>query len=424
MKIHVDTFGCSSNQASSEIILGIIKSLGYEIVSEENADVIILNSCTVKSTTEQKILYKIKNLGEKGKYVIVTGCMPEVQLEDILQNNPEAYILGINSISRIGDILRAITNNKKKYYILDSNSNGLIKVPRVRFNPNIHISQLSQGCNNSCSYCIVKYARGPLKSFELNNIVQDIKQGLDEGCREIWLTSQDNAQYGIDINNTLPELLESICSLSGNFKIRIGMMNPFSIKPIMSELLDIFENEKIYKFLHLPIQSASNKVLQKMNRMHTIDEANDIIKKFKKRFDDCTLFTDIIVGFPGEENEDFMQTVKWVEEYKPEKINISRYTPRPHTLALKYPNIDPDIIIKRSNILHSVCENVKIEARKKMMNWQGEVFISKEAKIKGLMARTSSYKPVIIPTSSAMLGTFYNVKIYDYTPGYFIGKII
>ena len=430
MKVHVSTFGCSANQASAEVMMATIRSLGHELVSEKYADVVVLNTCTVKYSTEQKILHKIRELGEKGREVIVAGCMPEVQLEDIIHNNPDAHILGVNSISRIGDVLNSIAEPQlsshhisgQALHVFSSEPQGFINVPRFRFNPNIHICQLSQGCNNACSYCIVRFVRGPLKSFNPDSIIEDIKQGVAEGCREIWLTSQDNAQYGTDIGYLLPQLLERICDIPGDFKVRVGMMNPFSVLPILDELLNAFDHDKIYKLIHLPIQSASNDVLKRMNRFHSIEEANHIINCFRDRFDDLTLFTDIIVGFPGEQDADLIKTVEWVREYRPEKVNISRYTPRPHTKALEYRNIDSRIVAQRSNELHAVCEEVKIAVRKSMMGWKGRVFISKEAKVKGLMARTASYKPVVIPESSAIPGSYCEVEIFDATPGYFLGR--
>ena len=432
MKVHVSTFGCSANQASAEVMMATIRSLGHELASEEHADVVLLNTCTVKYSTEQKILHKIKDLGEKGIEVVVAGCMPEVQLEDIIRSNPDAHILGVNSISRIGDVLNTIaapdicsqSTSQRSLHVFSDEPEGFINVPRLRFNSNIHICQLSQGCNNACSYCIVRLVRGPLRSFHPDSIVKDIEQGVAEGCREIWLTSQDNAQYGMDIDFRLPQLLEGICEIPGDFKVRLGMMNPSSVLPILEELLDAFEKDKIYKLVHLPIQSASNDVLKRMNRSHSIEKADLIINSFRDRFDDLTLFTDIIVGFPGENEADFVKTVEWVKKQKPEKVNISRYTPRPHTKALEYRNIDSRIVVQRSNELHDVCEEVKIGARKSMMGWKGRVFISKEAKVKGLMARTASYKPVIIPESSAIPGSFCEVEIIDATPGYFLGRII
>lgn len=411
--------------------MATIRSLGHELVSEKNADVVVLNTCTVKYSTEQKILHKIRELGEQGKEVVVAGCMPEVQLEDIIHNNPDAHILGVNSISRIGDVLNSIAEpqfsshhtSRQALHVFSSEPQGFINVPRLRFNSNIHICQLSQGCNNACSYCIVRFVRGPLKSFNPDSIIEDIIQGVAEGCREIWLTSQDNAQYGIDIGYQLPQLLEKICDIPGDFKVRVGMMNPFSVLPVLDELLDAFEHDKIYKLIHLPIQSASNDVLKRMNRFHSIEEANHIINCFRERYDDLTLFTDIIVGFPGEKDTDFMKTVEWVKDYMPEKVNISRYTPRPRTKALEYRNIDSRIVAQRSNELHFVCEKVKTAVRESMMGWKGRVFISKEAKVKGLMARTASYKPVVIPESSAIPGSYCEVEIFDATPGYFLGRV-
>ncbi len=432
MKVHVSTFGCSANQASAEVMMAAIRDQGHELVPEEHADVVVLNTCTVKYTTEQKILHKIRELGEKGIEVVVSGCMPEVQLEDIIRNNPDAHILGVNSISRIGEVLNSIASpdirsqitSRQALHVFSHEPEGFINVPRLRFNPNIHICQLSQGCNNTCSFCIVRSARGPLRSFHPDSIVKDIEQGINEGCREIWLTSQDNAQYGMDTGLRLPQLLERICAIPGDFKVRVGMMNPFSALPILEELLDAFENSKIYKLVHLPVQSASNDVLKKMNRFHSIEEANLVINSFRDRFDDLTLFTDIIVGFPGEKDVDFLKTIKWVRDYMPEKVNISRYTPRPHTKALEYRNIDSRIVAQRSNELHDVCEKVKVSVRNSMIGWQGRVFISKEAKLKGLMARTASYKPVVIPESSAVPGSSCDVEIFDATPGYFLGRVI
>lgn len=429
MKVSVATYGCSANQASAEIMMETIKKLGHELVAEKDADVVVCNTCTVKYTTEQKILHKIRKLEEKGVDVIVSGCMPQVQLDDILKNNPKAHILGVNSISRIGDILEGIEGldgkqDSERMEIITHKPEGFLNTGRVRMNPNIHICQISQGCNYRCAYCIVREARGKLVSFDPEDVVRDIETAVSEGCREIWLTSQDNGQYGMDLDIRLPELLNRICEIEGNFKVRVGMMNPFSVTPILDELVDAFDNDKIYKLLHLPIQSASEDVLKKMNRFHSISDVDEIISRFESRFDDFTLFTDIIVGFPGETEEDFKETVEWVKKYRPDKVNISRYTPRPHTKAFNYRNIDSRIVVRRSNELHKVCEEVKLESKKKMVGWTGEVFVSKEAKLKGLMARTDSYRPVVIKDSKLSPGQRGKVEITEATPGYFMGKVI
>ena len=428
MKVHVSTYGCSASQASAEIMKASIRDNGHELVPEKDADVLVINTCTVKYTTEQKILHKIAAAGDSGKEVIVSGCMPEVQLEDILHQNPQAHILGVNSVSRITDVIDSIAlgesgSGKGRMQLFMDEPEGFQNVPRIRYNPNIHICQLSQGCNFSCSYCIVSIARGKLRSFKPQEILNDISSAVSDGCREIWLTSQDNGQYGTDGDVLLPELLKMICDIPGHFKLRVGMMNPFSVLPILDDLLDAFDNEKVYKLLHLPIQSASDEVLERMNRYHDISAANDIIHRFRERFPDLTLFTDIIVGFPGETDQDFKLTFDWVKEFRPDKVNISRYTPRPHTQAWTLRKIDSRIIVRRSNELHTLCEGIKLEAKNSMIGWEGEVFISKEAKTKGMMARTDSYKPVVIPDCNRLPGTVCRVRVYDATAGYFLGEV-
>lgn len=441
MKIYFETFGCAANQASAETMLNIIKSARHNIVSEKDADVYICNSCTVKYTTEQKILHKIKRFGEIGKDVIVAGCMPEVQLNKILNENPEALIVGVNAPARIRDALRQIelrrekTNgqtskqtNANEYIFNCEKPEGFLNLPKIRYNENIHICQISTGCNFGCSYCIVRLARGNLISFPPEEIVRDIKRSVLEGCREIWLTSQDNAQYGTDFKKDdlhygirLPDLLRRICDLDGEFKIRVGMMNPFSVLPILDDLADAFDDPKIYNFLHLPIQSASYDVLKRMNRMHKTDDVETIINKFRSKFPDIDLFTDIIVGFCEETDEDFIKTAEWVKKFRPDKVNISKYSPRPGTKAYPLKNLDSRIVKSRSAELTRIADEIKLESKEKMIGKNVYVFISKYAKQKGVLARTDNYRPVIIRKTDLKPGQSALVKITEATPGYFIG---
>ncbi len=433
MKVYLESFGCSASQASAEIMKASIERLGHELLGPEAADqaeVYICNSCTVKYTTEQKILYKIRSMGEKNMEVIVSGCMPEVQLEDILHANPEAHILGVNAISRLGELLSLIEQRKNKglpgrehLEFRASEPVGFLNVPRERSNPNIHICQISQGCNFACSYCIVKYARGKLHSFPPNEIIEDIRSAVAEGCREIWLTSQDDSQYGMDTGVRLPELLRMISEIPGDFKVRVGMMNPFSVLPILDDLVEAFDSDKVFKLLHLPIQSASHSVLKRMNRLHKMDVVDTIITKFRARFEDLSLFTDIIVGFCNETDDEFKETVEWVQKYRPEKVNISRYSPRPHTKAFSFRNLDSRISVQRSHELHKVCEKVKLGSKQAMIGWKGRAFISKYTEIGDVLTRTDAYRPVVISGSNLKPGQYANVEIIAAKPGYFLGKL-
>jgi threonylcarbamoyladenosine tRNA methylthiotransferase CDKAL1 len=434
MKIYLESFGCSASLASAEVMRAAIKNLGHELLDPPSADlaeVYICNSCTVKYTTEQKILHKIRSMGEKNKEVIVSGCMPEVQLEDILHANPQAHILGVNAVLRLGDILSSIEQRKtygltggERLEIQTIEPAGFLNVPRERSNSNIHICQISQGCNFACSYCIVKHARGKLRSFPPEEIVEDIRFAVADGCREIWLTSQDDSQYGMDTGLKLPELLCLISEVPGDFKVRVGMMNPFSVLPILDDLVDAFDSNKIFKLLHLPIQSASHSVLKEMNRLHKMDALDMIITKFRSRFDDISLFTDIIVGFCGETEEDFKETVEWIKKYRPEKVNISRYSPRPHTKAFSFRNLDSRLSVQRSHELHRVCEKIKLESKREMIGWKGRAFVSKYTELGDVLTRTDSYRPVVISGSNLSPGQYVNVEIVAAKPGYFLGKLI
>ena len=433
MKVYLESFGCSASQASAEIMKASVERLGHKLLGPDaanQAEVYICNSCTVKYTTEQKILYKIRSMGEKNVEVIVSGCMPEIQLEDILHANPEAHILGVNAISRLGELLSSIEQRKKKglpggarLEFRTSEPLGFLNVPRERSNPNIHICQISQGCNFACSYCIVKHARGKLRSFPPDEIVEDIRAAVADGCREIWLTSQDDSQYGMDTGVKLPELLRMISEIPGDFKVRVGMMNPFSVLPVLDDLIDAFDSDKIFKLLHLPIQSASHSVLKRMNRVHKMDAVDTIIKKFRARFEDLSLFTDIIVGFCDETDADFKETVEWVQKYRPEKVNISRYSPRPHTKAFSFRNLDSRISVQRSHNLHKVCEQIKIESKQAMIGWKGRAFVSKYTEIGDVLTRTDAYRPVVISGSNLKPGQYVDVEIVAAKPGYFFGKL-
>ena len=435
MKVYLESFGCSASQASAEIMKASVERLGHKLLGPDTvdqADVYICNSCTVKYTTEQKILYKIRRMGERGIQVIVSGCMPEVQLEDILHANPEAHILGVNAVSRLGDLLSSIEQRQKegrlqgeeRLEFQTSEPLGFLNVPRERSNPNIHICQISQGCNFACSYCIVKHARGKLRSFPPDDIVEDIRSAVADGCREIWLTSQDDSQYGLDTEFKLPALLRMISEIPGDFKVRVGMMNPFSVLPILDDLVEAFDSDKVFKLLHLPIQSASHSVLKKMNRLHKMDAVDAIITKFRARFEDLSLFTDIIVGFCDETDDDFKETVEWVQKYRPEKVNISRYSPRPHTKAFSFRNLDSRISVQRSHELHKVCEQIKIKSKQAIIGWKGRVFVSKYTEMGDVLTRTDSYRPVVISGSNLRPGQYADVEIVSAKPGYFLGKLI
>ncbi|MEA3229491.1 MAG: tRNA (N(6)-L-threonylcarbamoyladenosine(37)-C(2))-methylthiotransferase, partial [archaeon] len=261
MDIFIETYGCSANQSNSEIMGGLLCEAGHNLVREEDADLMIINSCTVKIQTERKITRRLEKLRYSAKKILVTGCMGEVQKERIEDMHPDASIIGLNETGKVAEIVKRIEAGER-VVMLESKPEDMVCLPKRRVNPVINITQIATGCLGDCSYCIVRSAKGALRSFPVNKIIDDVRKALDEGCKEIWLTAQDTGCYGFDTGVRLPALLRKITSINGDFKIRIGMMNPAHVRSIQDDLITAFLNKKMYRFIHMPVQSGSDEVLK------------------------------------------------------------------------------------------------------------------------------------------------------------------
>ncbi|HDJ96655.1 MAG TPA: tRNA (N(6)-L-threonylcarbamoyladenosine(37)-C(2))-methylthiotransferase, partial [Candidatus Aenigmarchaeota archaeon] len=305
-KVYMEIYGCAANQADFEIAAGLLKRAGFKLTkSPKDSDLNLIFTCNVKVPTEQRMIYRIEELTKTGKPLIVAGCMPMVQRDLIERINPKASLIGPHSIHKIVDIVER-TIKREKVVSLSYEKTVKVCLPRVRRNPIIAIVPIAEGCAwQRCTYCIVKYERGKLFSFPERLIVKEVESSVKEGCKEIWITSQDNACYGLDIGTDLPKLLNSITKVKGKFYVRVGMMNPVYVKNFVDRLINSYKSSKIFKFLHLPAQSGSNRILKAMKRGYSIKDFVRIVEKFRKRFKLLTLSTDIIVGFPGESEEDF-----------------------------------------------------------------------------------------------------------------------
>jgi MiaB-like tRNA modifying enzyme len=347
MEIYFETYGCQANQNNTEIMKGLVRQAGLEITGNLSiADIIVINTCIVKGRTEKKIERRIKDLSKLGKPVIVSGCLPEVRKNKEYLDNENIYLLGTHHFLDINKLIRKISENKRKEFLDFKNEEKLLtgKIPK---NKKIGITQISEGCLGNCSFCLVKYAKGKLFSYQEDKIIKNIKNDLEAGAKIVHLTSQDNASYGLPEERNFPGLLKKISKLKGNFKIKIGMMNPDNVLPILNDLIKIYKNKKVEKFLHLPVQSGSNKILKKMNRKYKIGDFIKIVKRFKEEISDLELWTDIIVGFPGETREDFEKTKRLLKHIKFNKINLSRFWKREGTKAAEMKQLSQQIIKKR-----------------------------------------------------------------------------
>jgi len=302
-----------------------------------------------------------------------------------------------------------------------------LNLPRIRVKPVIGIVPINYGCLGSCAYCCVVFARGHLRSYGIQEIVERVKKDLATGIREFWVTSQDMACYGRDIGTNLAELLDAICDVEGDFRIRVGMMTPNVVMGILDELIQAFKNEKVFKFIHLPVQSGSDQILKRMRRFYSVDDFKRIVDTFRKHFPDVTLATDIICGFPGESREAFEETLQLIEEVKPDIVNISKFFSRPRTIAADmHKDFVPFQEIKRrSSIAAELARKITFERNQRWVDWAGNIFIDEIGKISdSWVGRNFTYKPITVKSANNLFGKTLNVEIVKAFSTYLEGGLI
>jgi MiaB/RimO family radical SAM methylthiotransferase len=260
----------------------------------------------------------------------------------------------------------------------------------------------------------VVFARGSLRSCETDEIVQRVQSDVQAGAREVWLTGQDMACYGRDIGINLVDLLQAVCAIEGEFFVRVGMMTPNYVLDMLPQLVDAFRDEHVYKFLHLPVQSGDNQVLKRMNRFYSADDFRRIVDAFRRAIPSVTIATDVICGFPSESEEAFERTMKLIEEVKPDVVNVSKFFPRPRTLAEKMtPRIFASDVKERSKRLAELVRLVSAEKNAAWMSWTGKILVDERGKQAGSwIGRNFAYKPVVVKSENeSLLGRFLNVQV-------------
>ena len=430
--VKIITYGCAVNRSDSEILAGLLEKENYTVIfegekakeeeKEDKADFVIINTCIVKHTTYNKVLARIKKEVEKrGKEnVIVAGCLPSA-LPEIVEKIGCPYI----TVESLEDVLKILESGKRKR--VENQRMEKVNLPRKRINKGIHIQQISSGCLGKCTFCITKFARGNLYSYDLNEIVEDVEKAIDQGIKEIWLTSQDNACYGFDKGTNLADLLKELTKIKGKFWIRVGMMSPGYLKPFLDDLIKAYESEKIYKFIHVPVQSGSERILKMMKRPHTVKDFVDVVNAFRRKFDKLSVWTDVIVAFPGETEKDFEETKKLMESVKPDFINVSRFSSHKKTEASKMLQLPSGVKKERSREMVALMRKISKEKNKEWLGWKGEVLITEYNEEKeNWIGHNYAYKQIVIkgPREPNLIGEFVKVKIIDYGHAHLEGEII
>jgi MiaB-like tRNA modifying enzyme len=396
-KVYIETYGCRYNFGDTANLVEVLRKHGGSCVaSPEEADAIVINTCTVVGPTERRMLRRLSTFREKSLFV--TGCMPLVQRESILAVCSPVII----TPDQIHEAYRSIQTVAPS---------------------GVGIVQIAKGCLGRCTYCITRLARGRLESFPQEEIHEKVRAFVEAGTFEIQLTAQDVSAWGMDKGNTLPELLTSLCTLTGNYRIRVGMMNPATVIGILNELMDVFESERLFRFLHIPVQSGSDRILKRMGRDYTVQDFEDIISAFRRRYPDINISTDVIVGFPGETGEDFSCSLDLIGRIKPSKVNITRYSARPFTGPFSEKDFPDSLKKDRSRILNAYAEKQYTAVNHQLLGTIVSCVVTEKLIPGSVMARTASYLGVVIG-EDLPIGTLAEVFLKKDRKYFFMGDCI
>ena len=418
-KIWVEAYGCSASFADSEMISGLIVNGGHTLAQDPaESDLNLIVTCSVKDATASKMIHRIKQ--SQSKPLVVAGCLPKAERQTVEKFAQNASMMGPNSIGKTLQVIET-TLGGSKIVVLEDTDLSKVGIPKIRLNPIVGIIEIANGCMSECTFCQTKLAKGDLNSYRIGDIVRQVKRELTDGCKEIWLSSTDNGCYGLDIGEDLSSLIDQVIQIPEDFRIRIGMMNPMFMPRIRDNLLKSFENGKVFRFLHVPVQSGSNEVLNNMKRGHTVETFKNVVRKFRTKFDSFTISTDIIVGYPTETRGNFEETIELLEETKPDIVNLSRYSQRPGTVAADMAQVDAAEIKRRSKQVTELINGISLENNKKWIGWEGEVLFdeSLDGQIKG---RNFAYKPIFV-NEITEIGQTCPVRVVDATNHSLIGEI-
>lgn len=426
MKFFIRTFGCQMNELDSQLMEGILQSKGYLPATEEEADILIYNTCSVRDLAERKVMGKIGLLSRKKKRALIgiAGCMAMSKKEALLKKFPQIdFVLGTNNISDLGAVIDDVLLKKQRILKTDEEANFADYSIAQRPSKVKAFVSIMKGCNNFCSYCIVPYTRGREKSRELISIIEESRKLADSGYKEITLLGQNVNSWGKEWNLKFSDLLYELDKISGLERIRFLTSHP---KDISLDLMHaIKELPSVCEFVHFPAQSGSSRILKLMNRRYTVDEYLQKVDQLKEIIPNVTLGTDIIVGFPSETEEDFKMTLKLFEKVRFSTAFIFAYSPRKNTPAFDFTDdVSEEIKDSRLQSLMALYRSILDEENKNLINTTQEILVERFNKDnKFLKGKTRTFKKVIFEGPSSLIGTLQMVKLVDSKHDTFIGKI-
>ncbi|MGC9554055.1 MAG: tRNA (N(6)-L-threonylcarbamoyladenosine(37)-C(2))-methylthiotransferase [Thermoplasmatota archaeon] len=413
MQVCVETYGCAANQGDAAMVQGVLEQQGHTVVdSPGQAEVVVLMTCIVIDTTQQRMLHRLRILQSQGKRVVVGGCLPAALPALTRQVAPDAPVLPPRSIHTVADLLAG-----------RKGPGGEADKARLPRRMGLRLSiPIADGCRQACSYCITRLARGWLTSYSEEGLVAAAGEAVRRGCRELRLTAQDTAAYGLDTGASLASLVGHISDLEGDFRIRVGMMHPATAGQRLEEVVRVLSLPKVYRFLHLPLQSGSDAVLRDMRRRHTVAQFMEVVESVRSRLPQVSLATDVIVGFPGETQEQFMDTCRVLEELKPDVVNVTRFSARPRTPAKTLPGrVSTRVAKQRSRLMSEVADRVTLARHAGLVGTTVRALLL-ERLGDVVLGKTDTYCSLHVPEGP--LGGVVEARVTDAAPTHVMGEVI
>ena len=433
----VDTYGCQQNEADSEIIRGILLEMGYNHVEDENeADLIVINSCAVREHAEQRVLGNVGQLihvkRKRNCLIAVCGCMVQqpAMAEKIKKSYPHVkLVFGVHALPRFPELLhRALTQEKRVFDIQQSDGEIAEGLPVMRKDNTKAWVSIMYGCNNFCTYCIVPYVRGRERSRDPKKIVAEVRALVENGCRDVTLLGQNVNSYGNDLDAGVDfsSLLEMINEIPGDFRIRFMTSHPKDATPRLFDTMA--KCEKVAHHIHLPFQSGSDRILGLMNRRYDGAKYRELVAYARSKMPDISLTSDVIVGFPGETEEDFEGTMKLIEDLGFDGLFVFIYSKRSGTPAAEMEDNTPrEEKVKRFQRLFDRQDEITAEKSKKLLGAEVDVLVEsvqEEQNGYNLLARCESNRPVYVKGDESLVGKFLKARITDSSKWGMYGELV
>ncbi|MCX6678513.1 MAG: tRNA (N(6)-L-threonylcarbamoyladenosine(37)-C(2))-methylthiotransferase [Methanothrix sp.] len=408
MKFYIETFGCTANLGNSQDLARALQEMGHIPTSLHEADAVIVNTCAVTEKTQRKVLRRLSLL--QGERLIVAGCLSA--------SMPES-ITGISCRERLGLLNRSSAAGISDLF----NDNNVLPHGPFPLDDLCAVVNVAEGCNGSCSYCIVAKARGRLKSRRAEDVVAEVEKLAALGAAEVQISAQDTAAYGSDIGTNLGQLLDRLVEVPGDFMLRVGMMNPNSALLIKDQLQRAYHSPKIYRFLHIPVQSGSDGILRSMGRRYSAASFLNLVSAFRSAHPMITIITDVIVGYPGETEEDFIETLDLIKLLQPDKVNITRFSARQGTPAARLYDMPDRIKKDRSREMTGLWLQIAKERNRRYVGRSLQVLVTERGREGTMKARAKNYLGVLV-TGKALPGAQVTVEVIDSNPFYVLGRAV